>query len=101
MGVFKSWGSERWLSSKAYRNQASGSIDNPLGLDKSLRSHLTGAGSGPFSALPQLLYAPDSALFMFLGRRILTGQIWAYPSGYFFLQPSGRQCPDREPRKAI
>jgi formylglycine-generating enzyme required for sulfatase activity len=57
LGVFKSW-SERWLSSEAYRNQASGSTDNPLGLDTSLRSYSTGAGLVLFSMLPQLLYAP-------------------------------------------
>ncbi len=59
-GVSKSWGSERRLSSKAYRNQASGSTDNPLGLDTSLRSYSAGAGLGLFSTLPQLLYAPLS-----------------------------------------
>jgi len=48
-GVSKSWGSEpfdwaqdkRRLSSVAYRNQASGFTDNPLGLDTSLRSYST------------------------------------------------------------
>jgi len=33
----------RRLSSKAYRNQASGSMSNPLGLDTSLRSYSAGA----------------------------------------------------------
>jgi hypothetical protein len=40
------------------RNQASGSTDNSLGLDTSLRSYSASAGSGLFSTLPQLLYAP-------------------------------------------
>jgi hypothetical protein len=39
LGVYKSWGSERRLSSVTYRNQASGSPGNPLGLDTSLRSY--------------------------------------------------------------
>ena len=60
--VFKSWESERWLSSEAYRNQASGPTDNPLGLDTSLRSYSASARSGPFSTLLQLLYAPARLL---------------------------------------
>ena len=35
--------SERWLSSVAYRNQVSGSLHSPLGLDTSLRSYSAGA----------------------------------------------------------
>ena len=47
------WGSERRLSSRAYRNQASGSVSNPLGLDTSLRSYSAGAGLGPFLDWPR------------------------------------------------
>jgi hypothetical protein len=39
-GVCKCWGSERRLSSVSYRNQASGFMDKPLGLDM-LRSYST------------------------------------------------------------
>ena len=41
-------GSERRLSSVAYRNQASGSTGNLLGLDTSLRSYSAGAEPVPF-----------------------------------------------------
>ena len=60
IGVCKCWGSEpfdlaqdrRRLSSEAYRNQASGFTNNPLGLDTSLRSYSTGVGLGLFPMLP-------------------------------------------------
>jgi hypothetical protein len=42
--------SERRLSGEAYRNQASGSVGNPLGLDTSLRSYSAGAGLTPLSS---------------------------------------------------
>jgi hypothetical protein len=38
--------SERRLSSEAYRNQASGPVEDPLGLDTSLRSYSAGARPG-------------------------------------------------------
>ena len=52
IGVCKCWGSERRLSSEAYRNQATGFTNNPLGLDTSLRSYSTSAGLGLFPMLP-------------------------------------------------
>jgi hypothetical protein len=61
------WGSERRLSSEAYRNQASSSMGNSLGLDTSLRSYSAGARGAPFSVLPQLLYAPRGMVLFFLG----------------------------------
>jgi hypothetical protein len=45
-GVCKCWWSERRLSSEAYRNQASGSANNSLGLDTSLHSYSAGARKG-------------------------------------------------------
>ena len=91
LGVFKSWGSERWLSSKAYRNQASGSTDNPLGLDTSLRSYSAGARPGPFSTLPQLLYAPARLLMALLLLVGLAGCLprAASPGGEMVFVPAG------------
>ncbi len=63
-GTSECWESERRLSSDlgrvaqsvsrpAYRNQASGSVDDPLGLDTSLCSYSAGAGLGPFLDWPR------------------------------------------------
>jgi hypothetical protein len=68
-GASECWESERRLSSQAYRNQASGSVDDPLGLDAvlSLSKHTSlcsypstssgqrsaGAGLGPFLDWPR------------------------------------------------
>ncbi len=58
--ISKSWESERRLSSVAYRNQASGSTDNPLGLDTSLRSY--SAGAEPALPSPRLALSTSSPL---------------------------------------
>jgi len=83
-GVCKGWGSERRLSSRAYRNQASGLAGNPLGLDTLLRSYSTGAGLAPSQCTPDFytrsvhadwLLAGFSALF-FLAHWLFSFSVW-------------------------
>jgi len=52
-------GSERRLSSGAYRNQASGFTGNPLGLDTSLRSYSAGDGRKVSGGKVTLMFVTD------------------------------------------
>ena len=94
-GVSKSWGSERRLSSVAYRNQVSDSTDNPLGPDAvlSLSKHTSlcscpsagsehrpaSAGPGLFSQQsPDVYMRPDATPWRGLLLELVTMLLFAY-----------------------